>query len=49
MQYDRSPNNFYDLDIKAIDQKNHRKVYDLLKDEDRHVLDLDFGNYPDKL
>ena len=25
IQYERNPKNFYDLDVKAIDQKNHRK------------------------
>ena len=25
VQYDRDPNNFYELKIKALDQKNHRK------------------------
>ena len=34
VQYDRSPTNFYDLDIKAIDQKSQRKMYDILKDEE---------------
>ena len=28
IQYDRKPKNFYDLDIKTIDQKNHRKIYE---------------------
>ena len=27
MQYDRYPKNFYNLDIKATDQKSHRKIY----------------------
>ena len=25
VQYDRAPKDFYNLDVKAIDQKNHRK------------------------
>ena len=33
VQYDRNPKNFYDLDLKAIDQKNHSKIYDRLKEE----------------
>ena len=33
LQYDRNPK---DLDIKAIDQKNHRKIYDRLEEEDRY-------------
>ena len=44
-----NPKNFYDLDVKALDQKNHRKIYDRLEDEDRQVLELDFGDNPDKL
>ena len=41
---------FYDLDIKAIDhQKIHWKIYDRLKEEDRQVLGLDFGDSLDKL
>ena len=49
VQYDRNPKNFNDLDVKAIDQKNHRKMYDLLKDEDSQILQLDFEEDPDKL
>ena len=49
VQYDRNPKNFYDLYIKALDQKNHRKMYDKLKDDERLTLDIDFGDNPDKL
>ena len=49
VQYDRNPKNFYDLDVKAIGQKNHRKIYDRLKEEDRQLLELDFGNNSHKL
>ena len=49
VQYNMNPRNFYYLDIKAIDQKSHRKTYDRLKEEDRQKLELDFGNNPDKL
>ena len=49
VQYDRNPKNVYDLDVKAIDQKNHKKIYDRLKEEHRHVLELDFGKNPDIL
>ena len=49
VQYDRHPRNVYDLDIKAIDQKSHRKIYDRLKEEDRQILELDFGNTAEKL
>ena len=43
VQYDRNPENFYDLDVKALDQKNHRNIYDRLKNVDRQVLQLGFG------
>ena len=29
MQYDRNPRYLYNLDVKVIDQKNHRKIYDI--------------------
>ena len=28
VQYDRHPRNFYDLDIKTVDQKGHKEIYD---------------------
>ena len=49
VQYGRNPKNFHDLHVKEIDQKNHRKIYDRLKGEDRQVLELDFGNNLDEL
>ena len=49
VQYDRNPREFYNLDIKVIDQKYHRKIYNRLKKEDRQGIELYFGNTPDKL
>ena len=49
VQYNKNPKNFYDLDIKAKDQKNHRKIYDRLKEVDIQVLELDFCDNPNKL
>ena len=49
VQYDRHPRNFYNLDIKTIDQKSHRKIYDRFMEEDRQILELDLGNTPEKL
>ena len=34
LQYGRHPKTFYDLDIKTINQKSHRKIYDRFKEED---------------
>ena len=47
VHYKRLPNNFYNLDIRAVDQKTHKKLYN--KEEERQILDLDFGNTPEKL
>ena len=47
VQYDRHPKNFYNLDMKAIDQKSHRKIHN--KEEERQMLELDFSNTPRKL
>ena len=33
VQYDRQPKDFYNLNIKAVDQKNHKKLHG--KEEDR--------------
>ena len=49
VQYDRNPRDFYTLDIKALGQKNHRKIYKRLIEEDRQVIEIDFGGTPDKL
>ena len=35
VQYDRNPKNFHELNVKALDQKNHKKIYDKLKDDER--------------
>ena len=46
IQYDRHPKNFYTLDIRAVDQKSHKKIYN--KEEERQILELDFSNTPEK-
>ena len=40
---------FYNLDVKVIDQKNQRKIYDRLKEEYRQVIEIDFGDTTEKL
>ena len=35
LQYDRNPKNFHELNVKALDKKNHKKMYDKLKDDER--------------
>ena len=46
-QYDRHPGNFYDFPIKTVDQKCHKNIYG--KEEERQILELDFGDTPEKL
>ena len=45
VQYKRCPKNFYDLDIKAVDQKRHEKICG--KEVERQILELDFGDTPE--
>ena len=49
VQYDGYPRNVYDLDIKPIDHKSHKKIYDRFKEEDRQILEVDFGDTPEIL
>ena len=49
VKYYRNPRDFYNSEVKAIDQKYHRKIYDRFKENDRQVIEFDFGNNPDKL
>ena len=49
VQYDRDHRDYHNLEVKALEQKNHMKTYERLKGEDRQVIELDFGNTPDKL
>ena len=47
IQYDRHLKNVCKLDIRSVDQKNHKKICN--KEEERQILELDFGNTPEKL
>ena len=49
IHYDRNPRDYYNLKFKLLEQKNHRKIYDRLKEKDRQVIELDFGDTSDKL
>ena len=46
VQYDRHPKKFYDLDIKAVDSKSHKKIFN--KEKKRQILELDFWQYSSK-
>ena len=45
--YNRHPKGFYNVDIRTVDQKKHKIIYN--KEEERQILELDFGNMPEKL
>ena len=49
VQYNRSPNDYYKLDIRALEPKNNNRIYDSLEEDDRQVIDLDFTETPVKL
>ena len=49
VQYDKDPKKLHDLNVKALDYKNHKKLYDKLKDYDSQTLDIDFGKCPNKV
>ena len=46
-QYNIHPKYFYNLDIRAVDQNRHKKLYNI--EVERQILKLDFGNTPQKL
>ena len=49
VQYNRHPKNFCNLDIRAVDKKRYKKLYNLYnKEEERQILELDFGDTPEK-
>ena len=43
-----NPRDYFQLVFKALEEKNHRKMYNRLKEEDRQVIELHFGVTPDK-
>ena len=49
VQYGKNPRDFNNLDIKAIDQKYHKRINNKFKDEDRQITEIDFGDTLDKL
>ena len=47
VQCDKPPKNFHNLDIRTTDQKNYKKINK--REEERQIVELDFGNMPGKL
>ena len=47
IQYDRHPKNFHNLNISTVNKEKYKRKSNI--EEERHVLELDFGNTPKKL
>ena len=44
VQHDRESRTVHDLDVKTLDYRQHKKLYNKLKGEERQTLDIDFGD-----
>ena len=47
IQYDRYQQHFHNLHIKVMNKENHKRKFTM--EEERQILELDFGNAPEKL
>ena len=43
VQYNRNPVGYYELDIRALEPKSHKRIYEWLEEDDRQIIDLEFG------
>ena len=49
VQHDEGSKTTHDLYVKTLDYRQHKKLYNNLKGEERQMLDMDFGDNPDLL
>ena len=49
IQNNRHPKNFHNLNIKAVHKKRYKRKLSIEKEEERHMLELEFGDTPEKL
>ena len=47
IQYDRHQKNFYNLNIRTVNKEKHKRKSN--PEEERVMLELDFGDMPEKL
>ena len=47
IQYDRHPKNFYNLNIRAVNKEKYKRKS--ITEKERQMLELDFGDMPEKL
>ena len=48
-QYKRNHIDYYKLDVKALEPKNHKRIHKRLEEEDRQVIDLEFSEAQEML
>ena len=48
IQYDKHARNFHNLNIRAVNKEKYKRNSNT-EDEERHMLELDFGDAPEKL
>ena len=48
-KHNKNPVDYYKLDVKGLEPKNHKRMYDKLEKDGRQVMYLDFGDTPEKL
>ena len=46
VQNNRKPINYYKLDVKALESKKHKRIYEKLEENDRQDIDISFGDTP---
>ena len=49
VQFDEESKTVHGLDVKTLDWRHHKKLYNSLKGEKGQTLDMDFGDNPDVL
>ena len=48
IQQDRQPKNFLNLNVNTVNKEKYKRNSNI-EEEERHVLELDFGDTPEKL
>ena len=46
VQHYEESKTLHDLDVKTLDYRHYKKLYNKLKGEERQTLDMDFGDNP---
>ena len=47
VKYNKNPVDYLELDVKALETKNHKRIYKRLEGDDSHVTNLGFGDTPE--